>query len=129
MTFTIDPTISMSFILAVITMVFTWWRTSRDKAEGRVKDLEADFNGRMKDVTEVLGGQNQRINNLEREIEAMPSANEMHDIKLSLEKMRGELGQQLASIGATLAGQAELFRRMEDVVSRHENHLLESGRK
>lgn len=129
MTFTIDPTISMSFILAVITMLFTWWRTSRDKAEGRVADLEADLNVRMKDVTDVLGGQNQRIVSLEREIDAMPSANEMHEIKLSLEKMRGELGQQLASIGATLAGQAELFRRMEEVVSRHENHLLESGRK
>lgn len=129
MTFTIDPTISMSFILAVITMVFTWWRTSRDKAEGRVKDLEADFNGRMKDVADVLGGQNQRIVSLEREIESMPSANEMHEIKLGLERMRGELSQQLAAIGATLNGQAEIVRRLEQIVSRHEDHLLGGGRK
>lgn len=114
MNFTLDPTISMSVVLSVIVIIFTWFRTRRHDVDKRFK-----AGGVRMDEFE------KRIGRLEQTVTVMPSKDDMHALQLELARMVGQLGQ----MQATMEGNAKIMERLEVIVSRHEDHLIDGARK
>ena len=114
MNFTIDPTISMSVVLSVIVITFTWFRTRRH-----------DVDVRFEAAHTLMDKHDKRIASLEQTVGVMPSKDDMHALQLELARMVGKLGQ----IQATMDGNAKIMERLETIVSRHEDHLIDGARK
>lgn len=66
-----------------------------------------------------------RIARLEQSLQAMPTKDDMHNVQLAVEGMKG----QLAVMAAQMGGQKDIMERLEIIVSRHEEHLLEGGKR
>lgn len=66
-----------------------------------------------------------RIARLEQSLDAMPTKDDMHAVQLAVEGMKGQLGIMAAQMG----GQKDIMERLEAIVSRHEEHLLDGGKR
>ena len=66
----------------------------------------------------------QRLVHLEQTVSDMPSREDIHKVELQLSGMTGSLSR----IEAVMAGNNEIMKRLETIVSRHEDHLLNGRR-
>lgn len=83
-------------------------------------------NGARLDVmAAALTGMDQRLSAVEQNQRVLPSKDDMHELELAMERLKGEM----KAIGQVMAGQTAIMERMETIVGRHEDHLLQSGRK
>lgn len=96
-----------NFVLSVAAIAVGWWR------------------GQSKEVEVRLARVDDRLNVLERVTHEAPSRSEFHGIQLAIAEQSGSL----RVISAQMAGQLEILKRVEAVVGRHEDHLLEKGGK
>jgi len=55
----------------------------------------------------------------------MPDSSALHSIALSLERLRGEVG----SLGAEMGGMKDVLQKVDRIVERQENYLLNNGGK
>ena len=74
---------------------------------------------------QVLDAHNLRITGLENGHRQLPSANDLHQLEISMEQLRGEMKAMTAAIH----GQAAIMDRIEQNVGRHEQHLLDGGKR
>lgn len=109
----IDYSISLPFLFMLASGVFTWWATRR-------KDVDEKFRGGSK----RMDGLDVRVSRLEQSIEAMPAKDDLHALQLTISDMSGEL----KAMGARQQSTNELLRRLDLVVSRHEDHLLDKAK-
>ena len=72
-----------------------------------------------------LDGHELRISGIEQTQRALPTANDMHELELAMERLKGELKTN----SAVMAGHSAIMERLEAIVSRHENHLLDGGKR
>lgn len=107
--FEFDLTVSISLLVSLAAMVIAWFRT-------RKQDVEAKF----KVGSKRMDGLDRRIAKAEQEIAAMPGKDDLHEVKIALAEMAGEMKAMAASQRST----NDLLRRLETVVGRHEDHLL-----
>lgn len=112
MNFTFDTTITLSLILSVLTVVFAWWRTRRSVVDERLKA-----------GSDRMNRHEARIAQLEQSVKAMPTREDVHNIQLAMERMNGSMGR----MEAVLEGNAKIMGRLETIVSRHEDHLLQGN--
>jgi len=105
---------TFSFLLSIGTLLFAWLRTRRQDVEDRFK-IGSD---RMKLFE-------RRLDSLEKDVEAKPAKDEMHQIELHLAGLAGEM----KAMAASQRGTNDILRRLESVVGRHEDHLLETGKR
>lgn len=96
-----------------------------------IAGIYAFLSGRQKGTTERFekieasqGRSNERINDLERRVEDLPSKDDIHQLDLTLVAIKGDI----STMRQMITGQVEIIRRLEHVVVRHEDHLLD-GRK
>lgn len=66
-----------------------------------------------------------RVEKVERDMSAMPARDDMHALHIALTEIRGDLKE----MRATMAGHSEIMTRLETVVSRHEDHLLDGAKR
>lgn len=110
----VDLVIKVSaFVLSIAAMVVAWFG-------GRHKDIETRFQAHGARVDQL----DRRTQKVEQVVEALPSRTELHALDLAMAKMTGEL----ARMNEIIAGQREILIRVEGVVTRHEEHLLEGKR-
>lgn len=114
MSFEFDPTITLSLVFSGITLAIAWHRTRR-------RDLE----DRLKSGTERMDRHDQRIFALEQSVHAMPGKEDIHQLQLELVKQTGSL----AEMRAVMAGNAKIMERLGVIVERHEQHLLDGGKR
>lgn len=95
--------------LAVGAMVYAWIVSRR-------KDVEADFAKRDAriDALEAL------VREAAAKAHAAPPREELHSMALLVSEMRGDIRTMVAE----LRGSKDLMTRLENVVARHEEHLL-----
>lgn len=74
---------------------------------------------------ERLDNHELRLSGIEQTQRALPTANDMHELELAMERLKGELKTN----SAVMAGHSAIMERLEVIVSRHESHLLDSSRK
>lgn len=65
-----------------------------------------------------LTGHDERLSRLEQAMTATPVKDDLHGVQLALSEMRGDLREMRAIMG-----------RMETIVTRHEDHLLDGGKR
>jgi hypothetical protein len=62
-----------------------------------------------------------RIGAIEQFHRTQPTTKDFHDLELVMEQLNGKL----ATMSAVISGNMLIMERMENIVSRHENYLLE----
>lgn len=62
-----------------------------------------------------------RISTAEQTLRSQPTATDLHDLELAMEQLKGEM----RTMSAVLSGHVAIMERLEAIVSRHENHLLD----
>lgn len=113
MTFSFDPTVSVSVVLSVIVFAFSWYRTRDNK-----------LTARLKAGSDRMDRHETRINQIEHSMTALPDKEDLHALQLEMVRQTGSL----AEMSATFRGSKEVMERLEIVVNRHEDHLLERGK-
>ncbi|WP_233193105.1 DUF2730 family protein [Acidimangrovimonas sediminis] len=113
-----DTTISLMGLASVAvsagTAVFAWYRT-------RTRDLEE----RLKEGSDRMNRHDARIERIEQTVRGLPAASDMHTLELRLVEMSGDL----KALAAVMEGNTKVMSRLESIVSRHEDHLLEGGKR
>jgi phage-related tail protein len=75
-------------------------------------------------IGERLDTHGNRIARLETTVQSMPGKDDMHSLQLELVKQTGSLNE----MRAVMEGNAKIMARLEAIVTRHENHLLDGGK-
>lgn len=80
---------------------------------------------RRKDVNERLDRHEQRLQTVEHTLLGQPNKEDIHDLQLAMERISGSI----EVLKATMDGNNKVLLRMESIVGRHEDHLLNGGSK
>nr|WP_286174242.1 DUF2730 family protein [Rhodobacter sp. NTK016B] len=73
---------------------------------------------RIEDQDQRLNRHEARLSSVEQDIRNLPAQGDLHQVQLALERMHGDLKEMRAIMG-----------RMESIVSRHEEHLLDGSKR
>lgn len=105
----VDLTISAGAVITVLLAIIGW-----------VQVRWGALSKRTDDQADRLDRQESRIVAIETTLRAMPSKDDLHRMEMSVTSMAGEM----KVVSALLAGQKDVMQRVEAVVARHEDHLL-----
>lgn len=103
-------------LLALINLATLVWNifSSPAKAAGR----------RVDELNTRVDGHDLRLAALEQSHKMLPSAKDLHELELAMSDLKGEMKE----MSAVIRGQSDIMQRLETIVSRHEQHLLEGKR-
>jgi hypothetical protein len=87
----------------------------------RRKDVDARFH----DGTQRMNRLDKRLSEVEHTVKTLPAKDDMYNVQLELVKLNGAIDK----MGAVMEGNAKVMTRVETIVSRHEDHLLDGGNK
>jgi len=73
---------------------------------------------RLDDHDARLARHDTRLSGVEQALRALPAKDDLHGLQLALTELRGEMRETRAIMG-----------RLEDIVTRHEDHLLQGGKR
>lgn len=102
----------MGLILPIGGMIYTWIATRRKDVERRFKDGS--------DRMDRLDG---RLSRLEQTVQGLPSREDIHKIELHMSRITGTMER----MEAVMEGNQRIMGRLETIVTRHEDHLLQKG--
>ena len=100
----------------LLTFGLTIWGLMASGSRANSKKLEE--HGR------TLDGHGLRLSSVEQTIKDAPTKVDMQSIALAMEAMRGDVKVMRAEMEGNMA----IMERLEAIVSRHENHLLDGGK-
>lgn len=81
---------------------------------------------RITALTARLDDHGLRLSAAEQAQRSLPKTSDMHELELAMTRLQGEI----KTMSAVMSGQSQIMERLETIVGRHENHLLDgSGRK
>ncbi|UWQ00837.1 DUF2730 domain-containing protein [Aliiroseovarius crassostreae] len=103
-----------SLFLSISAMVYAFF-------VNRKKDTDERFN----EGSKRMDRHHSRIAAVEQSIKAMPGKDDIHALQLEAVKQTGALRE----MQAVMDGNAKIMSRLETIVSRHEDHLLDGGKK
>ena len=93
--------------------------------------IYAFFVNRRKDVDERFAAGSKRMDQQDRDIAAlrqtvaaMPEKDDLHQVQLAMSELTG----QMRVLGGQIEAQREVLKRIERVVGRHEDHLLDGSK-
>lgn len=78
---------------------------------------------RLDALAAQLGLVDQRVAKVEQAQQALPSKDDMHELELAMERLKGEM----KTMSQVMAGHGALTERMEAILARHEEHLLKKS--
>lgn len=61
-----------------------------------------------------------RLGAIDQTLRAIPAKEELHELELAMTRLQGEM----KTMSEAMRGQAEIMKRVEALVGRHEDHLL-----
>ncbi len=102
-----------SFVLSVSAIGYAFFVNRR-------KDVDERF----RTGSERMDRHERRIASLEQTVQSMPGKDDMHSIQLEITKQTGAL----STMQAVMEGNAKIMARLETIVTRHEEHLLDGGK-
>lgn len=94
----------------LLTFALTIWNLMASGSRANARRLDAH--------AEQLQQHGARISAVEQWQGAMPSKDDMHKLELAIERLNGNV-----------AGISQVVERVETIVSRHDAHLLETGKR
>lgn len=109
MTFNFDLTVTIGVIVTIALAVIGWFRMRHAAIDKSIKDCGARLD--RHDV---------RIMAAEQTLKGMPGKDEMHALGLAISDLKGSI----QTMGASVEGQRQILMRVENTVSRQEDHLM-----
>jgi hypothetical protein len=80
---------------------------------------------RVSALGDRLDRHDQRIQRVEQTVNELPTRGDMHALQIEIVRMSGKVDQ----MGTAMAGNNKIMERLEVIVGRHEDHLLDGARK
>ncbi|TNJ40481.1 DUF2730 family protein [Phaeobacter sp. B1627] len=109
-TFTVSNALTLlSLLIACASAVYAWIGTRRSNVDERFRTGK-----------ERMDRHEQRLTRLEHDLADVPSKDDLHHIQLSMSEINGTMKQ----MAAVMEGNQKIMTRLETVVFRHEDHLL-----
>lgn len=118
---------ALLLVLNIMNILFTWWRTRGQSLEKREKEISAQFeqlSQERKADGERMERLDARIASMEQSMRILPGRDDLHELQLSMRSMQGDM----KALTAVMEGNAQIMTRLETVVGRHEQHLLDGGK-
>lgn len=103
-------------ILTFINLASMVWSIFSSPAKAAAK--------RVDELGTRADGHDLRLAALEQSQRALPSAGDLHTLELAMAELKGEM----KTMSAVIRGQSDIMQRLENIVGRHEQHLLEGKR-
>jgi hypothetical protein len=116
---------ALALLLSLATSVWTIFSGPSRANARRHDELAKLTDDRFAEGRARMDRHDNRISRLEQSLQAMPTKDDMHAVALAVEGMRGRLDVMSAQMG----GQKDIMERLEIIVSRHEDHLLQEGKR
>jgi hypothetical protein len=98
-----------SLVLSFCTAVWTIFSGPSKKNSTKIDTL-----------TDKVAAIDRRLGDIEQSQRALPSKDDMHELELAMERLKGEM----KTLSQVMNGQSAIMERMEAIVARHEDHLL-----
>lgn len=108
-------------MISIGTLIYAFFATRR-------KDVDERFNlldERLHDGSKRMDRHDGRIQALEQTVQSLPGKDHLHQLQLELATMNGSLRE----MSAVMDGNQRIMVRLETIVSRHEQHLLDGSGK
>jgi hypothetical protein len=101
----------------LLTFALTIWNLMASGSRANAKRLDGH--------ADQLQQHEARISTVEQGQGSLPSLQEMHKLELAMVRLEGEI----AAVGRVMAGNVAIMERLENVVARHDAHLLEASKR
>lgn len=75
---------------------------------------------RIDEVSKRADAAEARLASVEQTLRGMPGPSDIHSVQLALSEMRGDL----RAISVAMTASSDVMKRLETIVTRHEEHLL-----
>jgi hypothetical protein len=85
-----------------------------------IRTRRSEVDTRFKSGSDRMDAHERRLQSVEQTVTGMPSREDVHRIDLNIERMNGALDR----MGAVMEGNGKIMERLEIIVTRHEDHLL-----
>ncbi|KAB6715845.1 DUF2730 family protein [Roseobacter sp. TSBP12] len=108
-------------LLSIANILYTWWRTRDKDVEKRDQAIEERFKVGSARMDRLDG----RVASVEQALRGQPTREDLHELHLSLKEMQGEMKAMVA----VMEGNSKIMSRLETIVARHEDHLLDGGKR
>lgn len=109
MNFTFDLTISLGLIVTLVGAIIGWVRMLHKRLEARI-----DVAGERLDRHEG------RILLAEQTLQMLPAKSDLHRVEIALERIGGDMRE----IRASMTGNQQIMSRLEAVVTRQDDYLM-----
>ncbi|SEK33767.1 Protein of unknown function [Roseovarius azorensis] len=116
---------ALGVIFPILAALYTFIATRRKDLDARLDARDASVNSKLEDGDDRMDRHENRIARIEQTISSMPGKDDMHALQLELVKQTGAMNE----MRAVMEGNAKIMARLEIIVSRHEDHLLDGGKK
>lgn len=101
-------------IISVAAMIYTFFGT-------RKKDVDERF----KSGSERMDRHEGRIASLEQTVQELPRKDDIHALHIQMTEVQGGMRE----MRAIMKGNQDIMRRLETIVTRHEDYLLDGSKK
>ncbi|WP_127748505.1 DUF2730 family protein [Parasedimentitalea marina] len=101
-------------------IIYTWFATRQKDVDEALKTVSS----RLDTGSKRMDQHDLEIQALQQTVASLPAKEDMHRLELTMSDIGGEIKAIAAHIGA----QRDVMRRLETVVTRHEDHLLDKGK-
>lgn len=89
-----------------------------------MRTRDQNVEARFKAGSERMDRLDARMASVEQTLRAMPTRDDLHQLHLTVKEMQGEL----KTMNAVMEGNTKIMGRLEVIVGRHENHLLDGAK-
>ena len=113
-------TIDLDLALKIFTIAVSLGTAIYAYFVNRRKDVDKRFDAGSKRMTQIEA----RTAKLEHQVNDLPGKDDFHTLQLEMVRQTGAL----ENIKTTMDGNAKLMGRLEAVVSRHEDHLIDGAK-
>ena len=125
MTFAFDTTVTMGVIVTVLLAIIGWVQMGRKSVNDRIRSVAHDARTLGQEHGARLDRHDKRLTSVEQVVVGLPGKDDIHDLRIALEGLRGDMKE----VRAAQTASAEVSRRQEVVVQRVEQYLLERSGK
>lgn len=110
----------VNMAMALGAMVYAFFANRTKGIQEKFENVEQKF----KTGSDRMDRHDARIAYLEQTVKSMPDKDDMHRLQLEMAAQTGELKE----MRAVMDGNAQIMGRLETIVTRHEDHLLDGGK-
>lgn len=133
MTFTIaDAWVFFLQALPVLAMIYTFVATRGQRMDDAIAAAKDQFRTEMHQVeADVkaaalrLDRHHNRLDRLDQTVASLPGKEDMHQLQIQMIRISGTMDR----MEAVMEGNTKIMSRLEQIVTRHEDHLLSETRK